>query len=40
MSNYSGIPELSKLVLSIIMIIGRLEIVTVFLMFGKSYWRL
>ncbi|HOW09025.1 MAG TPA: TrkH family potassium uptake protein [Bacteroidales bacterium] len=40
MGNYSGIPEVSKVVLSLVMIIGRLEIVTVFLMFGKSFWRL
>jgi trk system potassium uptake protein TrkH len=40
MSNYSAIPELSKIVLSLLMIIGRLEIVTVFLMFGKSFWKI
>jgi trk system potassium uptake protein TrkH len=40
MSNYSGIPELSKIVLSLLMIIGRLEIVTVFVLFGRSFWRL
>jgi trk system potassium uptake protein len=39
MSNYSDIPEISKVVLSLIMIIGRLEIVTVFVLFGKSFWR-
>ena len=40
MSNFSDIPEISKVVLSLIMIIGRLEIVTVFILFGKSFWRL
>lgn len=40
MSNYSEIPEISKVVLSLLMIIGRLEIVTVFVLFGKSFWRL
>lgn len=40
MSNYSEIPEISKIVLSLLMIIGRLEIVTVFVLFGKSFWRL
>lgn len=40
MSNYSGLPEFSKIVLSILMIIGRLEIVTVFVLFSKSFWRL
>jgi trk system potassium uptake protein len=40
MSNFSGIPEISKVVLSLLMIIGRLEIITVFVLFGRSYWRL
>lgn len=40
MSNYSSIPELSKLTLSLLMIIGRLEILPVFVLFGKSFWKL
>jgi trk system potassium uptake protein TrkH len=40
MSNYAGIPEISKVVLSLLMIIGRLEIVTVFILFSKTFWRL
>jgi len=40
MSNFSDIPELSKVVLSLLMIIGRLEIMTVFVLFGKSFWKL
>jgi len=40
MSNYSEIPEISKVVLSLLMIIGRLEIMTVFVLFGKSFWKL
>lgn len=40
MSNYADIPSISKIVLSFLMIIGRLEIVTVFILFGKSFWRL
>jgi trk system potassium uptake protein TrkH len=40
MSNYADIPSISKIVLSLLMIIGRLEIVTVFALFGKSFWRL
>jgi trk system potassium uptake protein TrkH len=40
MGNFSGLPEISKVVLSILMIIGRLEIITVFVLFGRSYWRL
>jgi trk/ktr system potassium uptake protein len=39
MSNFSGLPELSKVVLSLLMIIGRLEIITVFVLFGRSFWR-
>jgi trk system potassium uptake protein TrkH len=40
MSNYSDIPSISKIVLSFAMIIGRLEIVTVFTLFSRSFWRL
>jgi trk system potassium uptake protein TrkH len=40
MSNYSDIPEISKVVLSLLMIIGRLEIMTVFVLFGRSFWKL
>jgi trk system potassium uptake protein len=39
-SNFSGIPEVSKLVLSMLMIIGRLEIITVFTIFTRTFWRL
>jgi trk system potassium uptake protein TrkH len=40
MSNYSHFSILSKLIFSTLMIIGRLEIFTVFVLFSKSYWRL
>ncbi len=40
MSNYSDMPGISKIVLSLAMIIGRLEIVTVFTLFSRSFWRL
>jgi len=40
MSNFSGLPAISKVVLSLLMIIGRLEIITVFVLFSKSFWRL
>jgi trk system potassium uptake protein TrkH len=40
MFNYSELPDFSKIVLSIVMIIGRLEINTIFILFGKSFWRL
>jgi trk system potassium uptake protein len=40
MSNFSGIPETGKVVLSLLMIIGRLEIITVFTIFTRTFWRL
>ncbi len=40
MSNYSGLPEISKILLSLLMVIGRLEIMAVFILFSKSFWKL
>ena len=40
MSNYAHLPQFSKLVLSFLMIVGRLEIITVFALFSRSFWRL
>lgn len=40
MSNYGHMPETAKMILSLMMIIGRLEIFTVFILFAKSFWRL
>jgi trk system potassium uptake protein len=40
MSNFAHLPELSKVVLSLLMIIGRLEILTVFTIFTRTFWRL
>lgn len=40
MSNYAGLPAISKIILSLTMIIGRLEIITVFTLFTRSFWRL
>lgn len=39
MSNYAHLPQVSKLVLSLLMIIGRLEIYTVFVIFSRSFWK-
>jgi trk system potassium uptake protein TrkH len=39
-SNFSAIPEVSKVVLSLLMIIGRLEIITVFTIFTRTFWKL
>jgi trk system potassium uptake protein len=40
MSTFANLPEVSKIVLSMLMIIGRLEIITVFTLFSKSFWKL
>ncbi len=40
MSNYSQFPDISKLIFSFLMIIGRLEIYTIFILFTKSFWKL
>jgi trk system potassium uptake protein len=40
MSNFAHLPEASKLVLSVLMIIGRLEIITVFTIFTRAFWKL
>ena len=38
--NFSSLPELSKIILSLLMIIGRLEIITVFTIFTRTFWKL
>ncbi len=40
MSTFAKIPETAKVVLSLLMIIGRLEIITVFTIFTRTFWRL
>jgi trk system potassium uptake protein len=40
MSNYFHMPQISKLIFGLLMIIGRLEIYTVFIIFTKSFWKL
>jgi trk system potassium uptake protein len=40
MSDFSGLPETAKVVLSLLMIIGRLEIITVFTIFTRTFWKL
>ena len=39
MFNYSDFSVFIKLFLSLLMIIGRLEVFTVFILFAKSFWR-
>jgi trk system potassium uptake protein TrkH len=40
MSNFSIIPDTGKVILSLLMIIGRLEIITVFAIFTRTFWKL
>ena len=40
MSNFGHMPEVSKIVLSLLMILGRLEIITVFTIFTRTFWKL
>lgn len=40
MSTFANMPEPAKVVLSLLMIIGRLEIITVFTIFTRTFWRL
>jgi trk system potassium uptake protein TrkH len=39
MSNFAHLPDASKFVLSLLMILGRLEIITVFTLFTRTYWK-
>lgn len=38
--NFAQLPEITKVILSILMIIGRLEIITVFTIFTRTFWKL
>lgn len=38
-SNFAHLPDLGKIILSILMLVGRLEIYTVLLLFTGSFWR-
>jgi len=40
LNNYAHMPEISKVFLSLLMIIGRLEIITVFVIFTRAFWKL
>jgi len=40
MNNYAQFSDFNKLVLSLIMIVGRLEIFTVYVLFTRSFWKL
>jgi trk system potassium uptake protein TrkH len=38
-SNFSHLPDLTKILLSLLMLIGRLELFTVLVLFSPSFWR-
>jgi len=38
-TNYSSVPELGKWVLSIVMLLGRLELFTIIILFSPSFWK-
>ena len=40
MSNFSGIPEMSKIILTIVMIIVAGKIITVLTIFTRTFWRI
>lgn len=40
MNNYAHFSDFIKIILSLVMIIGRLEIYTVFILFTRSFWKL
>jgi trk system potassium uptake protein TrkH len=40
MSNFALLPGISKIILSMLMILGRLEIITVFAIFTRTFWKL
>jgi trk system potassium uptake protein TrkH len=39
MDNYSSLPYFAKLVLTAVMLLGRLEISTVLVLFFASFWK-
>lgn len=40
LSNFAHLPQITKVILSSLMIIGRLEIITVFTIFTRTFWKL
>jgi trk system potassium uptake protein TrkH len=38
-SNFAHLPDMGKIILSFVMILGRLEIYTVIVLFSASFWR-
>jgi len=40
MFTYSHMTDFCKITFSLLMIIGRLEVNTVFVIFGRSFWKI
>ncbi|HOP14761.1 MAG TPA: potassium transporter TrkG, partial [Lentimicrobium sp.] len=38
-SNFAHLPQAAKIILSVLMITGRLEIYTVLILFSPAYWK-
>lgn len=38
-ANYANLPDLVKVILSVVMLLGRLEFYTVIILFSKSFWK-
>jgi trk system potassium uptake protein TrkH len=38
-SNFAHLPDLGKIILSFLMLVGRLEIYTVIVLFSRNFWR-
>jgi trk system potassium uptake protein TrkH len=38
-THFALLPDISKLALTLLMILGRLEIITVFTLFTRTYWK-
>jgi len=39
MGNYAAMPAITKIILILAMILGRLEIITAFALFSRSFWK-
>lgn len=39
-STFANLPEITKVILGLLMILGRLEIITVFTIFTRTFWKL
>jgi trk system potassium uptake protein TrkH len=40
MNHYAGLPEITKVILSVLMILGRVEIIAILTLFTRTFWKL